>query len=140
MMLSEEFFPRSLSVLSYFFFLPFFFNNFIFVLLFLEFLFLFCLIFISNKETLFLSFGVIKFSSNLSIIPNLPKIFLIFSSLNAGFKFIILFVLFSTISCVTFIELPFEFSSFFFLYNSSLSFNSSSKFLFLEANESKISS
>ena len=139
MMLSEEFFPRSLSVLSYFVFLPFFFNNFIFFLL-LEFLFLFCFIFTSNKDTLFLSFGVIKFSSNLSIIPNLPKIFLIFSSLNAGFKFIILFVLFSTISCVTFIELPFEFSSFFFLYNSSLSFNSSSKFLFLEANESKISS
>ena len=139
MMLSEEFFPRSLSVLSYFFFLPFFFNNFIFFLL-LEFLFLFCFIFTSNKDTLFLSFGVIKFSSNLSIIPNLPKIFLIFYLLNAGFRFTFLFILFSTISCVILIELPFEFSSFFFLYNLSLSFNSSSKFLFLETNESKISS
>ena len=139
MMLSEEFFPRSLSVLSYFVFLPFFFNNFIFFLL-LEFLFLFCFIFTSNKDTLFLSFGVIKFSSNLSIIPNLPKIFLIFSSLNAGFRFLFLFILFSTISCVILIELPFEFSSFFFLYNSSLSFPASSLFLFLEVYESKISS
>ena len=140
MMLSKEFFPRSLSVLSYFFFLPFFFNNFISVLLLLEFLFLFCLIFTSNKETLFLSFGVIKFSLNLPIIPNLPKIFLIFSLLNAGFIFTFLFILFSTISCVILIELPFEFSSFFYLYNLSLSFPSSSLFLFLEVYESKISS
>ena len=139
MILSGAFLSCFPFVASSLFFLPIFFPNFV---SFFEFLFLSCLTFVSNKETLSLSLLVINFSSIISIIflsiLFSLKIFLILSIVHAPFILKLLFKFCSNIFPISFVAVIFEFFSFIVSFKLSSSNSSSSLFWIWKGNTPKI--